>query len=51
MAGYRETTKNSDNTAYLEEELIRINRLALIVVSVISVFLFGGYLKMRLMAI
>ena len=45
MAGYRETTKNSDNTAYLEEELIRINRLALIVVSVISVFLFGGYLK------
>ena len=42
MAGYRETTKNSGNTAYLEEELIRINRLALIVVSVISVFLFGG---------
>ena len=45
MAGYKETTKNSHNTAYLEEELIRINRLALIVVSVISVFLFGGYLK------
>ena len=38
MAGYRETTKNSDNTAYLEEELIRINRLALIVVSYVLTF-------------
>ncbi|MFG6349331.1 MAG: hypothetical protein K1W15_11540 [Lachnospiraceae bacterium] len=45
MKEYRERTGDSGNAAYQDEELIHINRLALIVVSVISVFLFGGYLK------
>lgn len=45
MAEYKKRNEDSGNTAYQEEELVRINRLTLIVVSVISVFLFGGYLR------
>lgn len=45
MARNRENTGASDNTAYQGDELILVNRLALIVVAIISVFLFGGYLK------
>ena len=40
-----EETKTFNNTAYKVEELIRINKLALVVVSLISVILAGGYLK------
>ncbi len=43
MKEYRERTGDSGNAAYQDEELIRINRLALIVVSVISAKKKNGY--------
>lgn len=45
MAEYRKNTEISSDAAYQNEDLIKVNSLALIVVSIISVVIAAGYLK------